>query len=81
MTKTVFALFCVLPFLAGFAVQTSLNGAGPEAGFLGMFLIAIGVIMTFASGLAHAFFADTKFAGISRGALLMFISGTIGLIV
>jgi len=83
MYKTLIAICAIVPFLLAAAIGFSLNGAGPDAGFLGMFLFLLGVVASLASAsvsvMVGILWTGTKFDKVARAVLLVCLSWTLGL--
>lgn len=73
-------LCAAISFVAGFLFGNSLDGAGPEAGFLGMALAAVGVGVTTLAVVSQALFHGTRFAHIPLYVAIVAACATLGLV-
>lgn len=79
-TRTKLLLCAAISFIIGFLFGGSLDGAGPEAGYLGMALAMLGVGVTTFAVVAQALFHGTRFAHVPLYVAIMAACATLGLV-
>lgn len=79
-TRSKMLLCAAISFVIGFLFGNSLDGAGSEAGFLGMALAAVGVGVTTLAVVSQALFHGTRFANVPLYIAIVSACATLGLV-